>query len=109
MKIFLDDIRNPSDNTWTLVRSYDDFVSLISSTVYNVTDISFDHDLGLGLTGMDAAKWLVEKSLDNPAFASNLQSIHVHSANPVGAQNITGLFISARNHGIFNSELEITP
>ena len=58
---------------------------------------------------MDAAKWLVEKALDDSAFASNLQSIHVHSSNPPGTQNITGLFLSARQHGVFNQDLEITP
>lgn len=39
-------------------------------------------------TGMDCAKWLVDYCMDNKKM---LPEIFVHSANPVGADNIKGL------------------
>lgn len=46
IKLFLDDVRNPPDDTWVVVRSYDEFVNYIEKE--GVPDfISFDHDLGL--------------------------------------------------------------
>ncbi len=125
MKIYLDDIRDPYDDTWTLVRSYDEFVLRVFTTVAlsaedpithlsldPITHISFDHDLGMdgeveALSGMDAAKFFVEKCLDDPALAENLQEVIVHSANPAGVQNIAGLFKSASKHGVLNQNLII--
>ena len=46
--------------------------------------ISFDHDLGYGISGYDVAKWIVENQIQITGFA-------VHSMNPVGAKNITDL------------------
>lgn len=73
--------------------------------------ISFDHDLGDSpelrsmipieewydleeskeYTGMDCAKWLVNYCLDN---SFPLPKYIVHSANPVGKENIESLFLS---------------
>jgi hypothetical protein len=57
-----------------------------------VTFISFDHDLGLGKTGYDVAKYIEER-----AYGGHLRPIYykVHSANPVGAQNIRTAMDSA--------------
>lgn len=46
--------------------------------------ISFDHDLGSGMTGYDMAKYIVEHKLPVSGFAS-------HSMNPVGRKNIITL------------------
>lgn len=103
-KLFLDDLRNPPDNTWQVVRSYDAFVGYIET--YGVPDlISFDHDLAFEhysfnsnfsltkeipyhsykeKTGLDCVKYLIEKNL-------SIKSYKVHSANPVGAENIRSL------------------
>ena len=43
--------------------------------------ISFDHDLGLGKTGYDVAKYIVENNI-------NLKCYWIHSRNPVGERNI---------------------
>lgn len=43
--------------------------------------IDFDHDLGLGKTGYDVVKFIVENQLPIAGFA-------VHSMNPVGSKNI---------------------
>lgn len=100
-KLFLDDIRKPYDQTWDLVRSYDEFVAYIEKN--GCPDvISFDHDLAeehypfngeypdptqinyyayRNKTGYHCAQWLIEKGIF-PKLAI------VHSQNGVGAQNI---------------------
>lgn len=45
--------------------------------------ISFDHDLGGGDDAMAYIRWLSEKWYDTP-----VPDYQIHSANPVGAQNI---------------------
>lgn len=98
--LWLDDVRDPvlhyplSSETHTIawVLSYEQFVQWIEKNgLPNV--ISFDHDLGdydestdhQEKTGMDCAKWLVNYCLDNN---QDLPEFSVHSANPVGADNI---------------------
>ncbi|MEI8205105.1 MAG: cyclic-phosphate processing receiver domain-containing protein [Bacteroidota bacterium] len=104
--LFLDDCRIPSDSAkymrqrnidssiylknWIIVRSYNEFVEWIEQN--GLPDvISFDHDLGNDLSGMDCAKWLINYCLDN---CKSLPLYAVHSANPPGAANIEGLFKS---------------
>lgn len=98
-KLFLDDIRTvdmiyPARQVpeFDLVRSYTEFVQYIKKNGLPEL-ISFDNDLGLDKDGnlapdgYAAAKWLVyESGLD----LSDLK-FHVHSANPVAAEQIRGL------------------
>jgi hypothetical protein len=90
-RLFLDDVRDPPDASWVVVRSYEAFVAYIES--HGVPDeISFDHDLGDGVpSGMDCAKWLVETERPLDRFA-------VHSANPPGRANILALLENWRRH-----------
>lgn len=88
-KMFLDDERFPVDNEWVIVRSFDEAVLYIKEHGCPFY-ISFDHDLGDGLTGYDFAKWLIEQHLDNNIIPSNF-SFYVHSMNPIGAANIKQL------------------
>lgn len=90
--LFLDDIRDPDwvftdDREWVIARNVCEAIDHI--LVYGFPDfISFDHDLGYELeTGYDFAKWLVDQDLDNDWITDEF-SFHVHSANPVGAENI---------------------
>ncbi|MBT0810138.1 hypothetical protein KIH41_02435 [Litoribacter ruber] len=98
-KLFLDDLRTVDlvyDSSmvgeFEVVRSFDAFVEYIKTN--GLPDfISFDNDLGedengnLLPDGYAAAKWLVyESGLD----LRNLK-YHVHSANPVAAEQIRGL------------------
>lgn len=104
--LFLDDLRtvdmvyqNSEDYNFVVVRSYHDFVAYIQQ--HGLPQfISFDNDLGLGSDGLvapdgyDTAKWLVyESGLD----LSNLE-YHVHSANPVAAEQIRGLLENYLRH-----------
>lgn len=88
MKLFIDDIRDPPDESWTIARSYEEAVRLVAVEFPEM--VSFDHDLGSGPTGYDFAHHLVDRDLDNAAMPINF-TFTVHSANPVGANNITGL------------------
>jgi len=94
---------------WTVVRSYDEFVEKVTKIgLKNIKLISLDHDLGDSAinewhtnvyynftldynnitekTGMDCAKWLVEKWMDGEPVCV----VMVHSANAIGAANIMG-------------------
>jgi hypothetical protein len=83
MKIYLDDNRTPLDDSWIVVRDYEQFVKTIISIgdLSSIEIISFDHDLGITaideyfknvipnynldydniteLTGYDCIKWLI--------------------------------------------------
>jgi len=81
--LYLDDIRTPPREGWVIARDFEEAVAIVESR--GLPDfISFDHDLGEGLTGYDFAKWLVELAMRTKSTIS----FFVHSANPVGAKNI---------------------
>jgi hypothetical protein len=107
--IYLDDVRTPIEkDEWVVIRSYDEFVDKVNEIgLENIELISLDHDLGdtsvaelirsinhkntldynniTEKTGMDCAKWLVEQWIDGKPMVD----VVVHSANPVGSDNIT--------------------
>lgn len=116
-KLFLDDMRVPSDVTWVslptlnrkdwvIVRNYDDFVSCIESRGLP-SFITFDHDLAdehyhtgdqstyVEKTGYDCAKWLVDYCMTHNYEIPKFQ---VHSLNPVGAKNISMYITNAKRH-----------
>lgn len=109
-KLYLDDVRTPLDNTWIVVRNYDEFVETVTRIgLQNFDVISLDHDLGdeamveyytnvknnytldynniQEKTGMDCTKFIVEYAMDN---SINLPQVYVHSANPIGSANMMG-------------------
>ena len=115
-KIYLDDVRTPIDKDWTVVRSYDEFVSAIMYIgLENIELISLDHDLGdtamaewhrnvyhnytldynniTEKTGMDCAKWLVDQWLEGAPVVE----VVVHSANAIGSANIMGYINNYRH------------
>jgi len=86
-KLYLDDIRNPKSDGWVVVRNYEEFVQYIDQNGLP-DEISFDHDLGEDVkTGYDCAKWLCEYCWMN---GIPIPPYNVHSANPVGRDNIIG-------------------
>lgn len=101
--LFLDDIRFPEDvrydydsySNLRICRSMDDAVWAVKN--YGLPSmISFDHDLadihyiiGDGeKTGYTFAKWFCDYIMDNSLDIPLDFSYYVHSANPVGAENI---------------------
>jgi hypothetical protein len=108
---------------WILVKNYDEFTAVVESKgLENIGVISLDHDLDESAmqeyfnnvsphytldysninekTGMDCAKWLVEKYYESYVTSQNrgekrlsgitFPQVYVHSANPIGSGNIMG-------------------
>ena len=104
-KLYLDDVRTPNTDGWEIVRTYEDFVNWVNEN--GLPDmVSFDHDLAdvsydpkttsqsftyREKTGYDAAKWLCEYCWTN---GLPLPQWNVHSANPVGRDNINSILKS---------------
>jgi hypothetical protein len=116
VKIYLDDVRTPTDGGWIVVRNYEEFVDKINEIgLENIDVISLDHDLGdtamkewyenvsvnyqlnydniKEKTGYDCAKWLVEQWMDG----KNVVDVYTHSANAIGAGNIIGYLNNYRH------------
>lgn len=101
-KIYLDDIRNPPNDTFVIVRSYNEAISYMIK--HGCPEyISFDHDLGEdSLSGYDLVKWIINEDMKRDfLFIPKSFSYHVHSANPVGRENIDKLL---RNYLRYKSE-----
>ena len=107
--MFLDDIRDCPQHLvdkWdvcVIARSYEEAITHMSN--YGIPNhISFDHDLGESedgtvlKSGHDVAKEMVNLHLDEIAPFPSDFSFNVHSANPVGVENITKLFHSFFKH-----------
>lgn len=115
-RIYLDDIRTPVEDGWTVVRNYEQFVSTIMYIgLDNIELISLDHDLGdtamkewhtnvyhnykldynniTEKTGMDCAKWLVEQWMNG----EKVVDVFTHSANAIGSANIMGYINNYRH------------
>ena len=115
-RIYLDDIRTPVEEGWTVVRNYDQFVSTIMYIgLENIEVISLDHDLGdtamkewhknvyhnytlnydniTEKTGMDCAKWLVNEWMKGEPVVD----VFTHSANAIGSANIMGYINNYRH------------
>mgnify|MGYP000157877489 CR=1 FL=1 len=89
MKIFLDDVRHPLEG-YVHLTTVEDCIKTLESQ--NVTDISFDHDLGTEKTGYDLAKWIEEQAFHNTLKRLNWT---IHSANPTGRENIVRAMTNA--------------
>jgi len=110
MKIYLDDVRIPTEGDWFLVRNYDKFVNKINEIgLDNIELISLDHDLDKTAmiewskntfenyqinynnikekTGLDCVKWLIEQWKEGKPVVD----VVVHSANAIGSANMMGL------------------
>lgn len=124
--LFLDDIRTPenafnytknpifTDWEWVIVRSYAEFVAYIEENGIP-SFVAFDHDLAditydpmtqrehfeyHETTGKDCADWLINYCIDNEL---DFPDYFVHSANPIGAENIDGLiksYYKAKERGL---------
>lgn len=89
MKLWVDDERLPP-NGWTWAKTYKEAIDFLNMGEVEV--LSLDHDLGLGKTGYDVAKWI-----EDMASHGGMERLiwKIHSANPVGRANITAAMNSA--------------
>jgi len=76
--LYVDDVRQ-SPSRWVLAKTFDDAIRSLKTG--NVNHLSLDHDLGLGKTGMDIVKFM----MNNKIYPNK---ITIHSKNPVGKQNM---------------------
>lgn len=98
MKLFLDDIRDPPDNTWTVARTMLEAKVLLESGYFEYKVLSLDHDLGKNTqTGYDLMKWIEKETHDNEYFLLP-KKITIHSANPVGRKNMENAIRSIEKH-----------
>lgn len=93
--LFLDDLRDP---TWDLgedvliARNVRQAIKLVEEMGMPAV-ISFDHDLGKNEPiAVQFMWWLVDRHLDGDHDLSTIKEIIIHSANPVGAANLAGLW-----------------
>jgi len=83
IKLYVDDER-PCPDGWVLARTYAEAIKLIHGR--GVAEISLDHDLGEDKTGYSLACAIETMAYEDDSYAP--PTIHVHTANPVGRQNI---------------------
>lgn len=131
-KLFLDDFRFPedagnymhpqfkslyNDPDWEVVRNYDQFVSFIERLGIPYI-VSFDHDLAdehyaptgisyddfVEKTGYHCMKWMIQYITENKI--KELPKVIVHSANPVGVENIEKLWFNFKRHYKWDSSKE---
>ena len=89
IKLFIDDLRNPINDEWIVVRSSQEAIEWLSKN--GIPDcISFDHDLGGEDTAIVIVNWMIERLLDEHLVFPKGFTYIVHSANPVGRENIIG-------------------
>lgn len=94
--LFIDDERYPVPfGSMYISRTMVEVKELMKTEKFLPAFISFDHDLGeYQPSGMDIAKWLIDQELENNYVFPPEFTHYVHSQNPVGRDNINGLFKS---------------
>jgi hypothetical protein len=96
MKIFLDDIRDAPDDTWTVVRNIGEALEYILDATVSIEEISLDHDLGEEnepFNGYWLCNWFERQMAigkDDESFEPHIfpERLSIHSANPVGRRNM---------------------
>jgi len=89
MRLFIDDLR-PIPLGFTIARSSEEAKTIVGE--FGIPSfISFDHDLGGQDTSMVFIKWMIEGILDGDLELPKNFGFAVHSANPVGKENIESL------------------
>lgn len=83
MKIWLDDVRPPPDDTWTWAKDSESAISLLRYSIEPITEVSLDYDLGLYDTGEPVAVYLATLAYLRPQII-----VHIHSMNPVGRKRL---------------------
>lgn len=95
IRVWLDDIRLMPIGFDYWAKTAEELLVML---VYDeISEISFDHDLGEGLTGYDVAK-TIEEMASNGTI--NPMTWNIHSANPVGRRNIEMAMKSAERFWI---------
>lgn len=102
MKLYVDDIRETPDESWTLVRTITEAINTVSHFGWEIKEISLDHDISLDVR-IDG-QYRPFPSPDNFTAVAHFiglfysrypeykyPKITVHSANPTGAESIKNI------------------
>lgn len=90
MKLWIDDIRNPPDESWDWVTTSEAAIATMSffqedGMLWIPREaVSFDHDLGGDDTTRPVVIWMIENDF-------KFDNYYVHSANPVGIDWLRGM------------------
>jgi len=83
IKLWIDDVRQMPSNFDLHARDAEEAIQMLRD--YDITHVSFDHDLGQEASGYDIAAWVEMMAYTNELKRFTWQ---IHSANPVGASRI---------------------
>lgn len=89
MKLFVDDIRDAPDDSWTTVRKVEEAIRLINNFSYDV--ISLDHDIEnrpSDETFKPIAYFIGLKAEYWRSLGKHEPKVIIHSINPVGARQM---------------------
>lgn len=92
--LFLDDLRHPTSNLENVkvARNVSQAIKLVEENGVPEV-ISFDHDLGSGEpTAVRFMWWLLDQHMDEKIDLNKVKRVFIHSANPVGAKNLKGIW-----------------
>lgn len=88
MKLFVDDLRNPPDQSWVLARSSGEALKMCEAIWPG--ELALDHDLG----GEDTVMLFLKGLYEMWDGLKPIPSWTVHSGNPVGKLNINSFMSS---------------
>lgn len=93
-KLFLDDVRNPREDGWVVVRSFFEAANYVKQHGFP-DHVNFDYYLGDDdhRTGRHFAQWLIDYDKRYGTMPDHF-TYDVHSADPTGAANIRVLLDS---------------
>lgn len=109
MKLYIDDIRDAPDESWTVIRTITEAIRSIAFWGDEITEISLDHDISAEVrvngvyrpfpteeTFASVAYFIGEKygEIDKERegyLIRKMPKITVHSANPIGCETAVGI------------------
>lgn len=114
MKLYIDDIRDAPDESWTLVRTITEAIRCIAFFSEDITEISLDHDISAEVRVNGVYRPFPTEETFQPVVyyiaeryrtADMPPKITIHSANPIGAEAIE-VILSKRD---YPGTIEIKP
>ena len=107
MKLFIDDIRQPPDDSWSLANDVSQAIRYICQFGESITHISIDHDISFEITmnGVSrpfpspdtfqcVADYIALYYTLHNAPETPFPKIVIHSSNPAGADRIKAILAS---------------
>lgn len=84
MRLWVDDLREPPDDTWSWAKTSLVAIEMLKLSGDGVSEMSLDHDLG----GEDTTRPVVLWMCENGSWPDH---VYVHTANPVGREWLEGM------------------